>query len=344
MPRSSPPRRPVLYTRRSVQPGRTVARRAALVLALLLATMLVFWLDREGLRDGLDGELSPIDIVYFTLVTITTVGYGDIVPVSDRARLIDAVFVTPVRVFIWLIFLGTAYELVLQRAMEAWRMRRVQQNLTDHIVICGCGAAGMRAARELTASGLAPGGIVAIDISTDALEEAAEAGFIGLRGDPTREQVLSDAAVDKARAVIVATGRDDTNVLVVLTVRNLAPQARIVAIAYEEENVKLMRHGGADKVIEPSRVGGLLLADAVGRRCTAEFLDDLMSAHGDLRLEERPPLAQEIGRPLREVESGRALRLYRGGAAFSPWDEVAIEPGDMLIVMTPASGGAPLSG
>jgi voltage-gated potassium channel len=327
-----------------VRPARTVARRAALVLGLLLTAMLVFWLDREGINDNLDGQLSLIDIAYFTLVTVTTVGYGDIVPVSDRARFLDAVFVTPIRVFIWLVFLGTAYELVLQRAIEAWRMRRLQQKLADHVVICGCGASGLRAAREMAAAAMAPGGIVAVDVSADALEEAAQAGFIGLRGDPTREQVLGEAAVERARAVIVATGRDDTNVLIVLTARNLAPQARIVALSHEEENVKLMLHGGADRVIEPSRMSGLLLADAVGRRCTAEFLDDLMSARGDVRLEERPPAPHEIGRPLREIAEGRALRLYRGGAARSPWDGVAVQAGDVLIVIEPTARAAPVSG
>jgi len=317
-----------------------VLRRALLVLALFSAAIAAFWLDREGLHDELDGEVSFADVVYFTFVTITTVGYGDIVPVTDRARLVDALLVTPIRLFIWLVFLGTAYELVLQKAMEGWRMRRLQRDLQDHVIVCGCGAAGLRAAREIVAIEAAPGGVVAIDVSAEALEEAAQAGFVGLRGDPTREQVLTDAAVSRARAVIVATGRDDTNVLIVLTARNLAPQTRIVALAHEEENAKLMRQGGADRVVQPSKLGGLLLADAVGRRCTSDFLEDLMSASGDIRLVEREAEQDEVGRPLREAARGRALRLYRGGESFSPWRDAIVATGDILIVVEENAPGA----
>src|SRR3546814_7680181 len=111
--------------------------------------MALFCCYRSGRRDARDGEISFGDVIYFTMVTITTVGYGDIVPVSDRARLLDAFLVTPVRVFLLLIFLGTAYEFVIQKVLEDYRMGRLQRRLRDHIVICGYGHSGRIAAREL---------------------------------------------------------------------------------------------------------------------------------------------------------------------------------------------------
>ena len=91
--------------------------------------MVSFWFDRDGLKDQIDGHISFSDILYFGMITVTTVGYGDIVPVSDRARLIDAVIVTPARLFIWLLFVGTAYELLLQKWIEDLRMKRLRDDL-----------------------------------------------------------------------------------------------------------------------------------------------------------------------------------------------------------------------
>ncbi|HKE93798.1 MAG TPA: potassium channel family protein, partial [Povalibacter sp.] len=76
---------------------RTLLARATLVLVMYLVVILAFWLDRDGLRDNQDNQISFIDVMYFSAVTVTTVGYGDIVPVSDRARVIDALLVTPIR-------------------------------------------------------------------------------------------------------------------------------------------------------------------------------------------------------------------------------------------------------
>ena len=133
------------------------------------SVFLVFLLDRDGLRDQIDGHVSALDVFYFTMVTITTVGYGDIVPVSDAARFIDAFFVTPVRIFVWLIFLGTAYQLVLQRLIEEWRMMRLQRELMDHVIICGYGHSGSIAATELVTRGWDREQIVVIDSNGDEL-------------------------------------------------------------------------------------------------------------------------------------------------------------------------------
>jgi len=88
---------PVLIRRAARPPEVTLLLRAGFVLLLVASVFLVFLFDRDGLRDQIDGHVSVTDVLYFTMVTITTVGYGDIVPVSDQARLIDAFFVTPAR-------------------------------------------------------------------------------------------------------------------------------------------------------------------------------------------------------------------------------------------------------
>ncbi len=146
----------ILVQRAARPPEVTLALRAGFVLLMIAAVFLVFLIDRDGLRDQIDGHISVSDVFYFTMVTITTVGYGDIVPVSDQARLIDAFFVTPVRIFVWLTFLGTAYQLIIQRLIEEWRMLRLQRELKDHVILCGYGHSGSIAAKELLLRGWDP--------------------------------------------------------------------------------------------------------------------------------------------------------------------------------------------
>ena len=119
-----------------------IAWRVLLVLALVAVAIAVHWLDRGGLRDNYDGKVSFLDVIYFTMISITTTGYGDIAPVSDRARMFDALVVTPIRVFAILVFVGTAYSFVIRRTWDKWRMSIIQKTLTGHIVIAGFGITG----------------------------------------------------------------------------------------------------------------------------------------------------------------------------------------------------------
>ena len=105
---------PRFYRRSAVPPSLTLLMRISAALVLVGIALAGHWLDRDGLRDNTDGVVSFLDVVYFTMITVTTVGYGDIVPVTDRARIFDTFVVTPVRVFVWLIFLGSAYSFLLR--------------------------------------------------------------------------------------------------------------------------------------------------------------------------------------------------------------------------------------
>jgi hypothetical protein len=148
----------------------------------LLFVLAVHWFERDGLKDGLDGHVSFTDVIYFTMVSITTTGYGDIVPVSQGARLFDALLVTPIRIFFVLIFIGTAYQLVFRRSWEKWRMERIQRGLSGHVIIAGFGISGAEALDELLARGQAPHQVVVIDPDPAALERPHELGCATGRG------------------------------------------------------------------------------------------------------------------------------------------------------------------
>jgi voltage-gated potassium channel len=156
--------------------GLSLAIRAALVLGLIGIALIGHWLDRDGLRDNVDGHVSFVDIIYFTTVTVTTVGYGDIVPVTQSARLFDTLVLTPIRLFIWLIFLGTAYTFVLKRTWEQMRTKMIKRTLSDHYVVCGFGTGGASATEELIRQGIDPSSILIVDADPTRVAAAIELG------------------------------------------------------------------------------------------------------------------------------------------------------------------------
>lgn len=318
-------------------PERVLAIRVFWLVGLLMAVLALFWWDRDGLKDQIDGHISFSDVVYFTAVTVTTVGYGDIVPVSDRARLVDAVLVTPLRLIIWLIFLGTAYEMVLRWWLEERRMKKLEKTLSGHVIVCGYGHSGRSCATELVARGHAASGIVVIERTETVLEAAVQAGHIGLAGDAAQTQSLLDAGIKRAACVMLCLGRDDTAVLTVLTVRKLNPTVRIVSLVAEEENVSLIRQAGADTTVSPSLVSGHLMADSLSSSLLTDYVNDLVSAKGRVKLVERLPQPAEIGQHMRDLKPGLVVRLHRNGQTIGFWEleRSRIAPGDVLIEIVP---------
>jgi len=150
--------------------------RVALVLGLLAFAIAVHWLERDGLRDNLDNHVSFLDVIYFTMISITTTGYGDVVPVTTTTRMFDALVVTPIRVFFVLIFIGTAYTFIFRRTWDKWRMAKLQKTLGNHIVVAGFGTSGSEAVDELIARGALAQDIVVIDCEEEALERAESLG------------------------------------------------------------------------------------------------------------------------------------------------------------------------
>ncbi len=331
--------RRVVFMPTDLDPVRTLIMRTLVVLALFCLLIGILWLDREGLRDQIDQDISFADVVYFTMVTVTTVGYGDIVPVTTRARLIDALVVTPVRIFIWIIFLGTAYQLAVRQFTEVFRMAKLESNLDQHVVVCGFGHTGYAAVKELLAKGTNPEHILIIDPREDRVRVAGELGVVALKGDGTHESLLQHGAfLNSAKAVIISAGRDDTNALILLTVRNLNGRCRVIVSAKEEENVKLFRQGGAQTIISPSTYGGYMLAAAVDQQYLADYLEDFLTAGGQVNIVEREVERDDVGKTAQDLQPDVLLRVYRHGTILSPWefqDGQRLEQGDVMLLFKP---------
>jgi len=327
-------RAPAFLRRRSALPvWADLAWRVGFILGMVALVLIVHWIERDGLLDTLDGRISFIDVLYFTTVTVTTVGYGDIVPVSNATRLFETFFVTPIRIFVWLIFLGTAYHFVFRNVWHRWHMSRIQQTLQNHVVVAGYGTSGSEAVRELIARGIDPSRIVVIDESERSLELAEACGCNVLKGDATRDQTLDDVRIAKASAIIVSTGRDDTSILVTLTARHLAPELPISVVVRATDNEALARQAGASTVINPASFAGLLLAGSCEGPHVTDYLTDLAAIGGRVQLRERLAAKADIGKPLREIATGVGVRLYRAGRPIGYWepDAQTIFGGDTII-------------
>lgn len=317
--------------------------RLGAALGLVFIVVLVHWADREGLVDNYDGSISFLDVVYFTMISITTTGFGDIAPVSDRSRLIEAVLVTPIRVAVIFIFVGTAYNFLIRRSWENWRMARIQKELSGHVVVLGYGISGSEAVGELIGRGTVPSGIVVLDPDEERLREAEDVGCNVMQGDATRDKTLLDARIGNAASVLVSAGRDDTSILIVLTVRHLAPKVPISVVVRASDNELLARQAGADTVINPVRFTGLLLAGSAEGLHVADYMADLASISGQVQLVERAVTPGEIGGSIHQLASGgQGLRVHRGETELGFWDAAAqkLEPGDIVVEIVHTPGGA----
>jgi len=326
--------KPISLRRQSGMPvWMSLVLRLGLALALIGVALTVNWIDRGGLKDNIDGTITFPDVVYFTMITVTTVGYGDIVPVTERARLFDAFGLTPIRLFVWLIFLGTAYDFFLRGLLERIRMSVIQRNLHDHVLVAGYGVSGAEAVAELIRAGTPATKIMVIDYQPGALNAAEACGVTVLDGDATRNATLECAQIARARALIVAAGRDDTSILIVLTARRLAPGVPISVVVRSEDNEALAHQAGADTVINPASFAGLLLAGSTHGPHIADYMADLAGAHGAVMLRERRVADGEVGRPLSAIATGLGLRIYRAGEAYGFSDPQAarLEHGDLIV-------------
>ncbi|WP_236241648.1 TrkA family potassium uptake protein [Streptomyces sp. CC228A] len=328
--------------RRIVQhPLRQVAKRLALAAAVLLFTSLIVSLDREGYKDGADGQVSVLDAFYYATVTLSTTGYGDIVPVSDAARLINVLIVTPLRVVFLIILVGTTLEVLAERTRQEWQEKRWRSALRDHTVVVGFGTKGRSALETLSATGLKKEQVVVIDPNSAVIDLANADGFTGVLGDATRSDVLLRAQVQRAGQIIVATQRDDTAVLVTLTARQLNRGAKIVAAVREEENAALLRQSGADAVITSASAAGRLLGMSVLSPSTGTVIEGLIQRGTGLDIVERPVTKAEAGRGVRETED-LVVSVLRGHRLIGYDDPEAspLQLTDRVITIVRAVNGS----
>jgi voltage-gated potassium channel len=321
-------------------PMHRLAGRVALATSMIVLVALVTLADRGGYRDAAGGEVGVLDAFYYSTVSITTTGYGDVVPISDSARLLTTLVVTPARVLFLIVLVGTTLEFLAERWRLAYRARRWRNRVRDHVIICGFGTKGRSAARALLAQGMGADGIVAIDSDPAAVAAATAAGHVAIAGDASRTEILREAGIERARSVVVAPSRDDAAVLITLTAREMNPTVKVVATAREGENAHLLRQGGADSVVISDEAIGRLLGLATYSPHVVEVIEDLISLGAGLDIVERPVRPEEVGSAPDTVAGCLVVAVVRDGHVlrFDQDPAARLEPGDSLVILRP--GGA----
>lgn len=324
----------VILPRTELAPYLSVLRRLVVAMGLLVGVALFVWLDRDGYRDSNGDGVSALDALYYATVSLSTTGYGDIAPFSDRARLLNVLVITPMRILFLIVLVGTTVEVLTERTRAQFRQARWRSSLNDHTVVVGYGTKGRSAVRALIEDGADVGSIVAVETQAEHVAEATSDGVAVVQGDGTRDEVLRRAHVERAARVIVAVPRDDTAVLVTLSVRAANKTACVVAAVRESQNAALLRQSGADGVIVSSEAAGRLLGVSAASPPTGAVFEDLLVPGVGLELITRAVAADEVGRDVRGTDD-LVVAILRAGRTvlFSEDDASPLQATDRIVVV-----------
>lgn len=296
-----------------------------------------------------DGRWEPMECFYMAVITISTVGYGEVL--SGLHEVPGAVAWTMVLIALgsgtMLYFASSLTALIVEGDIGgAMRRRRMQERidaLEDHLVLCGAGSTGRHVLAGLARDDVP---IVIIDHDSERLDHARTAfprPLYTVQGDATEDEVLVKAGLQRARGVVLALTEDRDNVYATVTARSLAPRVRIVAKAVEPGAEAKLRRAGADEVVSPARLGGERLAAQLLRPTVVDFFSRLVMAdQGGSALEEVtvPPGGPQVGRSLGELRLREhvdvlvvGLRVPGGEWVTRPGAETRLSDGAQLIVI-----------
>ena len=332
---------------RRVKPLRSIMTRLTIALSCVAITTLVVYFERDGYRDAAGDELSMWDAAYYATVTLSTTGYGDIVPISELARITNIFVITPLRFVFLIVLVGTTIEFLTRRTRYEWRARKWRDKVTDHTVVIGYGVKGRSAVKALLDSGTSQNSIVVIAYDEDSAREASESGLTAVEGDARREVVLLQAGISRAKRVVIATDQDATSVLVTMLARRLAPTASIVSAARETANAQFLRDSGADGVIVTAEAVGRMLSMSLVSPTAGALMEDLLETGRGLELNERDITPAELGVGPEDLErrGELVLAIIRDGEVhrFDERSVKALNKGDKVVVIRESRSTGSLS-
>jgi voltage-gated potassium channel len=318
--------------------NRRLFRRALFTACLLLAT---FGIGTVGF--SLIEHWPAFDSFYMTLITITTVGYQELRPLSAAGRMFNS-FLIFFGVSVMFFAVGsitqTIIELELQAPYAKRRKKRMIENLRDHFIVCGFGRVGRSASLEMQRARVP---FLVLDRNEQRVARAAEAGMLSLTADATNDDDLRQAGVVRARGLIAALPSDAENLFIILSAKTLNPQLMVVTRASEEQAEEKLRRAGADTVFAPYSAAGRRLAHSLLRPHVVEFMDfanspiDPKIMMEQVRVAAGSKWASKTLGTIRQ-DSGLnvivlAIRHADGQMRFNPASDFKISTGDFLIVL-----------
>jgi len=308
--------------------------RIFIVLASVIALGIIGYMILEG--------WSLLDATYMTIITLSTVGYAEVKELSTAGRIFSIVLIV-FGVGGMLYTLTTIVQYLVEgQLMNVFGRRRMREriaNLKDHIILCGYHRVGRAVASIFTSEGIP---FIAIDVDNEAIAKAAVDGCLYIHGNATSDEILEQAGIRKARALVAALGSDIDNVYITLSAKEMRPEIFVVARISSEDSETKMRRAGADRIILPHQMGGRRMALLTLRPLVVDFFDETMpSRGGDMVLEN---VKVGPGSPLVGVNVGEglnccgatailAVRKADGKLIANPPVDTPLELGDELVII-----------
>lgn len=315
-------------------------RRKVLLSVALLVGTIAFGVLGYVLLEG----MALTDAFYMTMITISTVGFGEVVPLSDVGRAFTVVFI-----FLMLVLftyaIGTISSFLLdgefQKYLRRRRMQKTIDAMKDHVVVCGYGRNGRQACMELFQYRIP---FVVIEQEFPPRVDLQTKEGMALTGDATNDEMLEQAGIQRAKALISTLPDDADNVFVVLTAREMNPDLRIISRASAESTERKLKIAGANNVIMPDRVGGSQMASLIIKPDVMEFID-VMVGHkvDDVQIDEldlRAVQQKFKGKTISELDIRRkcganiiGLKLTSGEYVVNPRPDVPLEAECKILVL-----------
>jgi len=284
------------------------------------------------------------EALYMALTTITTIGYGEVLPLSRAGRIFN-IFYIVIGVGTLLVGIGVLTQAMIELELSGYfpkrRRRRMINNLKSHFIVCGYGRVGRSASEELKKSGVP---LLVIDRNEERVERALQAGLLAVAADSTRDEVLRDVGIDRARGLIAALATDADNTYLILTAKALNPLLPVATRVSEDESERKLRRAGADVVFAPYTITGQRLSQSLLKPHVNEFIDFTTGNDMgfDIRIEQVQVAerSEYVSKSLRQAQLRSelgiivlAIRKVAGQMIFNPPADAEIGAGDYLIVM-----------
>jgi len=283
------------------------------------------------------------DAFYMTMVTVTTVGYQEVHPLSRTGQGFTVVLLVGgvgAVLYTFTLLATMVVEGGLPKRLQRRRHERMLTTISDHFIVCGYGRIGSIVAQQFLRQQIP---FVVVDRDADRIRAAIEDGAIGVTADASREEVLRRVGIDRARGLIAAVGTDAENVYAVLSARVMRPDLFIVGRAETEDATIKLKRAGADRVISPYQIGGMQMAQTAIRPAVVDFMelatssDNLELAMEEITIAPLSVLANQsiLGANLRQRYGVIIVGIQRHDRRmeFDPESDTAIRPGDKLVVL-----------
>ena len=282
------------------------------------------------------------DCFWMVLITISTIGYGEVEPLSTAGRLVTVLIIGGGVVVVQLTIqrlLGLA-ESGYFRQLRALRFRRKLRRMHDHVIICGYGRIGREIGEQLLQDNIQ---VLVVELDAQRIQAAKERGLRVLEADATSDETLLEAGLHRCRSLVAALPSDAANLYVVLSARGLQPSCRLITRSDSEEAAAKLKLAGASVVVSPYVAGGRVMAASALRPLAVDFMELLMGSDCEIeefQLSSAPDRLEHLsGRTLAELQLGRrsgAMVLAirdQGRLVANPGGEMRLEPGQLLVVL-----------